>query len=113
MPKFLIDVNLPYYFALWRGENFIHQRDLNDEWDDSQIWDYARRNNLTIVTKDVDFSNRIMFRQPPPRVIHIRFGNLKMRDFFQVMSSLWLEAATLSETHKLVNIFKEHIEAIE
>lgn len=24
MPRFLIDVNLPYRFALWSGEDYIH-----------------------------------------------------------------------------------------
>lgn len=60
-PSFLIDVNLPYKFKPWGNEKFIHVRDINDEWSDSQIWLYAKENKLTIVTKDVDFSNRIIF----------------------------------------------------
>jgi len=74
MPKFLIDVNLPYYFSLWKSSEYIHQKDINDEWTDSQIWKYAEQNDLTIVSKDGDFSSRVIFHQPPPQVVHIRFA---------------------------------------
>ncbi len=38
MPKFLIDVNLPYHFSLWNSENYIHQIDINDFSIDEQIF---------------------------------------------------------------------------
>ncbi|MGI9055919.1 MAG: DUF5615 family PIN-like protein [Pyrinomonadaceae bacterium] len=113
MAKFLIDANLPYRFSLWRSDDYVHQNDIDDEWTDTQIWNYAKQNNLTIVTKDADFSNRIIFHEPPPKVIHIRFGNLKMRDFFTVTTAIWSDVLELSETHKLVNVFRDRIEAIE
>ncbi len=43
------------------------QRDIDDEWSDEQIWNYAGENNLTIISKDSDFSNRILLEQPPPK----------------------------------------------
>ncbi len=113
MAKYLIDANLPYRFSLWRGDDFIHQNDLGDEWTDTQIWNYAKENNLTIVTRDADFSNRIIFHNPPPKVIHIRYGNMKMREFFIVLTAIWNDVIELSEDHKLVNIFRDRIEAIE
>jgi predicted nuclease of predicted toxin-antitoxin system len=42
MPKFLIDINLPYHFALWNSPEFIHQKDLNSKWSDEEIWTYAK-----------------------------------------------------------------------
>jgi predicted nuclease of predicted toxin-antitoxin system len=89
MPRFLIDANLPYYFSLWHGDDFIHQFALGDEWSDQDIWNYARDKNLIIVTKDADFSDRIILSEPPPKVIHIRFGNLRMRDFFLTVTKQW------------------------
>lgn len=89
MTKYLIDVNLPYRFSLWKRDDYIHQIDINDEWTDEQIWNHAKDRNLTIITKDSDFSNRIIFHEPPPKVIHIRFGNMKMRDFFTVTTAIW------------------------
>lgn len=113
MPKFLIDVNLPSRFSLWNNEQFIHQISIDDEWSDEQIWEYAKENNLTIITKDADFSNRIIFHKPPPKVIHIRLGNMKMREFHETLTALWGDIIDLSETHKLVNVFRDRIEAIE
>ena len=45
MPKFLIDVNLPYRLSIWNSDNFIHQKNINDEWFDEQIWVYAKKKN--------------------------------------------------------------------
>lgn len=113
MLKYLIDVNLPYRFSLWNSADFIHQKNIDDEWTDEQIWEYAKENNLTIITKDADFSNRIIFHEPPPKVIHIRFGNMKMREFYTTLTAIWKDIIDLSETHKLVNVFRDRIEAIE
>ncbi|MBX9807293.1 MAG: DUF5615 family PIN-like protein, partial [Flavobacteriaceae bacterium] len=70
MSKFLIDANLPYYFSLWNNPDFIHLKDINDEWTDEQVWAYAKEKKMTIITKDSDFSNKIMLSNPPPKVIH-------------------------------------------
>ena len=112
MAKFLIDVNLPYYFSLWKSEDYIHQQDIDDTWSDSQIWRYAQEKNLTIISKDADFSNRILLKQPPPKVIHIRYGNMKMREFFLTTTRVWEQVLSLNQTHKLVNVFKDHLEGI-
>ncbi len=112
MAQFLIDANLPYYFSLWHWPDFIHQQDIDDTWTDGQIWEYAKAHNLTIITKDSDFSNRILLRQPPPRIIHMRIGNLKMREFFEVITSVWEDVIELNTTHKLVTVFKDRLEGI-
>ncbi|MFI5201814.1 MAG: DUF5615 family PIN-like protein [Candidatus Kapaibacterium sp.] len=112
MPRFLIDVNLPYYFSLWNGDDFIHQFDVGRNWSDTEIWEYAERHDLIIVTKDADFSDRIILREPPPKVIHIRFGNMKMKQFFATMSRHWPEVMELIETNKLVSVYPDRVEAI-
>lgn len=38
MARFLIDANLPYRFALWRGDDFLHVCDLGDDLPDAAIW---------------------------------------------------------------------------
>lgn len=113
MLKYLIDVNLPYYFSLWRSDTYLHQQDLDDEWKDSQIWEYARQNNLTIITKDTDFSNRILVKEPPPRVVLIAFGNLKMRPFYERITACWPIVCELSDQNKLVMVYLDRVEAIE
>lgn len=113
MLKFLVDVNLPYHFSLWKSDEYIHQTGIDDEWTDTQIWNYARANDLTIISKDSDFSNRVIFHPPPPKVVHIRMGNMKMRDFFVAMNSIWDDVLDLNKEHKLVTVFRDRLEAIE
>lgn len=113
MKKYLIDVNLPRYFSLWSGNEYEHIVEINDELKDSQIWLYAEAHNLTIVTKDADFSEFVLLNEPPPRVIHIKFGNMKMREFHQYISNIWNEVCLLSENYKLVRVYKNRIEGID
>ena len=113
MAKFLIDANLPYYLSLWNHKDYIHINDLNDTWKDSEVWNYALENDLTIVTKDSDFSNRILLKDPPPKIIHIRFGNMKIKEFREKIISVWEDVCQMSETHKLVNVFHDRIEGIQ
>ncbi len=113
MARFLIDVNLPYRFALWAGNDFVHARDLGERWSDSQLWGYAREQDLVIVSKDADFSDRALVSSPPPRVIHIRFGNMKMRDFYGLMHRQWPEIVALSKENRLVSVYEDRVEAID
>jgi predicted nuclease of predicted toxin-antitoxin system len=111
--RFLIDANLPYRSSLWSGEDFQHMRNVGETWTDSQIWQYARSHQLIIVTKDTDFSDRIMVSNPPPRVVHIRLGNMRMRDFHGLISDLWPQVVALGAVNRLVRVYKDRIEAIE
>lgn len=113
MARFIVDANLPYYFSLWQGADYLHVFDLDDSWTDSQVWSFAQTNGLTIITKDSDFSDRILLSQPPPRVIHIRFGNLTMREFHALISRIWSQVLELSESCRLVQVFTDRLEGIE
>lgn len=113
MPNYLIDINLPYYFSLWNTDEYIHQRDLDAKASDATIWQYAKLNELTIITKDRDYSDRILLLNPPPRIIHLRVGNMKLRDFHTFVSKHWDQVLEMSKTHKLVILFKNRIEGID
>ena len=112
MTKYLIDVNLPRHIALWEGEEFIHQIDISDEWSDQEIWKYAKERSLTIVSKDSDFSNRMMSVAPPPKVIHFRIGNMRLRQLISFIALRWDKIQELSDQHKLVAVYIDRIEAI-
>jgi predicted nuclease of predicted toxin-antitoxin system len=113
MARFIIDANLPYYFGLWNNENYIHIFDLNDTWSDQQIWNYAKEKNLIIITKDSDFSLKLLTQGTPPKVIHIKFGNLKIRDFHKKITSVWDDVLILIENNSLINIYSDRIEMIK
>ena len=112
MKKYIIDANLPYYFSLWNKENYQHVIDINPNMKDSEIWKYARENDLTIVTKDADFSDLVLLNNPPPRVIHIKLGNMKMKDFHNAVDNIWQDVLTMSSEYKLVRVYKDKIEGV-
>ncbi len=112
MAGFLIDANLPYRFSLWRGPEYRHVFDLDDTWSDLQIWEYAKREELTIVTKDTDFSALAMLSEPPPRVIHLRIGNMRMRELQALLRRIWPEVCALSPSHRLLLVFADRIEGV-
>ncbi len=112
MPRYLIDANLPYYFSVWHGPDFVHVKDLNEEWKDSEVWAYAKQHGLIIVSKDADFSDRVLLSQPPPRVIHVKLGNMKIGAFHHAISKVWDKVDELSQRCKLVQIFHDRIEGI-
>jgi predicted nuclease of predicted toxin-antitoxin system len=112
MHKFIIDVNLPNGVQPFDNDNFIHVAELDIRLPDNQIWGFAKKHGYTIITKDGDFSNRILLVSPPPKIIHIRFGNLRLKDFITVMTSLWPEIVEMHKDYKLVNVYKGWIEGI-
>ena len=111
--RFLIDANLPYRFSVWRGTGFEHVFDHDDTWSDKEIWEYARTHNLTIVTKDADFSDWIMLSNPPPKVIHFRVGNMKIREFHGFVQGVWPTIKKMTSSYKLVIVHGDRLECIE
>jgi len=112
MARYLIDANLPRWFSLWSGSDYAFVHDLGAGWTDTQIWHHASISGLTIVSKDADFSARVMVTASGPHVIHIRVGNLVMRDFHALLSGIWDDVCRLSATSRLVAVFKDRIEII-
>jgi predicted nuclease of predicted toxin-antitoxin system len=113
MQRFLIDVNLPRKFRVWHSENFIHQFELDPFASDADIWEYAKKHDLTIVTKDSDFSGRILLLGAPPKIIHLRIGNMPMKAFHDFVSEHWVEMVDLSEGHSLVVVHADRMECIK
>ncbi len=112
MPLFLVDVNLPYHFKIWSSDDFIHLKDIDDTWADKRVWEYSKENNLTIISKDADFSARMMMNEPPPKVIHMRIGNMRLSELHDFVNKNWSSIIEMSIEHKLVNVFHDRIEGI-
>jgi predicted nuclease of predicted toxin-antitoxin system len=112
MDTFVIDVNLPLHVPPFQNESCIYISLIDDRMPDSKVWDFAKENAYTIITKDSDFSQRILLVSPPPKIIHIRFGNLKLKEFISLMSSIWPEILEMHKDHKLVNVHKGWIEGV-
>ena len=43
--------------------------------DDEAIWQYAKNNGFTIISKDSDFQERSVLRGYPPKVVWLRAAN--------------------------------------
>lgn len=56
------------------------------------IWEYAKVNELTIVTKDDDFRQRSFVHGAPPKVVWLQLGNCSTDE---VSSALRANAAKL------------------
>ena len=67
----------------------VHATDFGARPTDLELWCIARANNLTILTRDADFFDRIMLEGPPPKVIRVRLGNLRRADLEKIFSERW------------------------
>jgi predicted nuclease of predicted toxin-antitoxin system len=112
MAKYLIDANLPYYFSSWNNVDYLHVKDLDDSWSDDQIWEYAKREQLIIITKDADFSLKVLYKGAPPKVIHFKTGNMKIKDFHIIVSKVWELVENNINENSLINIYNDRIEFI-
>jgi predicted nuclease of predicted toxin-antitoxin system len=113
MAVYLVDVNMPYYFSYWNSEEYIFQRDLDSCKSDKEIWEYAKANNLTIITKDSDFADRIVNQSPPPKVIHFKIGNMKLSQLHDFIGKHWNDIVDMNKIYKLINVYEDRIEGID
>jgi len=104
MTGLLLDENLPAIPGLPTAQPVFHACDLGVRLSDSALWEYARQHDLLIVTKDADFSQRIILSSPPPRVVHLRTGNMRRRDFVVWIASHWPRIEALAKANKLVTV---------
>jgi predicted nuclease of predicted toxin-antitoxin system len=109
---FLFDENLPQNITFAATLPLTHARGLGVSVSDSTLWQHARANQLVIVSKDADFSHRMMLASPPPWVVHLRFGNLRAGDFHALLARLWPGIEALLPANKLVNVYADRIEAV-
>jgi predicted nuclease of predicted toxin-antitoxin system len=113
MARYLIGANLPRWFSLWSGGDYEFVHDTGATWSDTEIWKHAADNDLTIVTKDADFSDRILLTASGPSVIHIRVGNLRIGDLLVYFTEVWSEVCKASEHCRLVQVYRDRVESIE
>ncbi len=77
--KLLFDENLPPRLAevlanVYPGSAHVHECGLGSA-DDETIWQYAKDNKFTIISKDSDFQERSVLRGYPPKVVWLRAAN--------------------------------------
>lgn len=77
--KLLFDQNVSPRLARGLADIYpdsIHVREVGlRDAADAEIWEYAKRNGFTIVSKDSDFQQRSLLYGHPPKFIWLRMGN--------------------------------------
>lgn len=87
--KLLFDQNLSPKLAECFKKSFSDTAHLQDlgfgASDDLFVWEFAKSNDFTIVTKDSDFNNMVSFFGFPPKVIWIRKGNCSTKQIIELI----------------------------
>jgi len=109
---FLLDENLPRRLTFTPSLPIVHATDLAPSMKDTPLWEHAQKHRLAIVSKDADFSDRMMLSSPPPWIVRLAFGNLRLREYHAVLSRAWPQIEALLPAHKLLIVHADRIEAI-
>ena len=80
--KLLFDQNLSYRLVSRLKEfypNSVHIASIGlDKSSDIDVWNYAKKNGYTLVTKDSDFNDICTLYNFPPHIIWLRLGNSRV-----------------------------------
>lgn len=89
MTKLLFDQNISYRICKKVKADFPDSFHVSDcqllDTEDIEIWSYAKKNELTIVTFDADFYEISIFKGHPPKIIWLRTGNLTTNEVSELM----------------------------
>ena len=110
--KYLVDVNLPKYFSFFNDTSFYFVSDLNLKMSDSEIWNYAIENQLIIITKDVDFFNRFLVSENPPKIIYFQVGNYSLKQLHEYFKLNWNKIISEIKEAKLIIAKESHFECV-
>ncbi len=88
--KLLFDENLSpklpgLLAAIFPGSAHVRECGLLGRTDE-EVWDYARSNGFTIVSKDSDFQQRSLLHGHPPKVVWLRLGNCTRQKLIQLIT---------------------------
>ncbi len=112
--NFLIDANLPRRLARIfqeHGHNAIHTLDLprRNATPDTDLLDYADKNDCVITTKDSDFSTSFWIQNRPNKLLIISTGNIKNTELETILIANFGQLiASLSE-NRYVELTREYV----
>lgn len=86
--RLLFDQNISFRVANKLKEDFpgcgqVRELKLEDK-SDREIWDFAKKEQYTIVTFDADFYDLVTLYGHPPKVIWLRIGNTSSDSLIKV-----------------------------
>ncbi len=86
----LIDANISYRIVKLLSTDFqkvihVSQTELSVPAKDSDVWDWAKKNNFTIITQDEDFVRLLVVHGFPPKLILLRMGNQRTQFLSEIV----------------------------
>lgn len=110
--RFLVDVNLPKYFSHFNSDDFVFVADINTSFTDNQIWEYALKHDLIILTKDVDFYHKSLLATEKPKIIHFKLDNQKLSDLHSYFDKHWDDLKRHIQQYHLIIAHSDGLEIV-
>ena len=87
--KLLFDQNISFRILHKISAYFTEAKQIRslglENANDSEIWQYAKTHNFTIVTFDADFIDLTNLRGFPPKIVWLRIGNTTTENIAKVI----------------------------
>ena len=87
--KLLFDQNISFRLIKQISDVFPQAQQVMEvglaDHNDSEIWEFARKNDYTIVTFDSDFYDLSVIKGMPPKIIWLRIGNTSTSNIAKVL----------------------------
>ena len=87
--KLLFDQNLSPQLTQKLADifpNSVHIRNIGmRDATDTEIWNYAKQNDFTVVSKDSDFQQRSLLYGYPPKFVWLRVGNCPVKTIEELL----------------------------
>ena len=111
--KLLLDANVSWRLVSTLKEHFgecVHVDDIPEiefPAKDTKIWQYAKDNGYTVITRDNDFNDIVAVKGFPPKIVWLRTGNCN-REFtadLLIRSKKAIEELSKSKEYGVLEIF--------
>jgi predicted nuclease of predicted toxin-antitoxin system len=93
--KLLFDQNISHRILRQLSERYQGSATVKSEQlincSDREIWDFAKKNDFTIVTQDSDFNDLNALFGFPPKIIWIRAGNIRTTELAKILDEFAAE----------------------
>ena len=115
--KLLLDQNLspsliPRLQDLFPDSAHVQEAHL-DRAPDNIVWEFARDEGFAIVTQDSDFADRALLYGYPPKIIWLRFGNMRRKKLEEKIKELWGRIVQEIDEYDLLEIHDNRIEGLK
>ena len=111
--KFIIDAHLPKSIVqifVDLGYDAIHTSDLprGNNTDDKDIVIVAAQDGV-VVSKDEDFYQSFLLYGKPPKLIHVKVGNMRLREITGLFTTIAPKLIDLLGQHDLLELHRDKI----